>query len=128
MDSPLNCESCHSGLRFQDISSHSLNDGLCWWLAVEFLAIILVVHVVPNSDELAPIVGACQKDDSDANNLRRGQARQIGGIGFEEEFVYANGNRANEERVQLLVMFGACKGQRRRDPSYHLTYDVAEPT
>ncbi len=68
-DSPLDGKPRDSRFFCQDVSSHSFDDGFCRGVCVKFFAIILVVDVVPDSDELTLIVRAGEKDNSDPENL-----------------------------------------------------------
>ena len=56
------------------------------------------------TNELATIVGAGQKDDSNAQDISIGDALSIGRISFEDELVDTDGDRADEERVELLII------------------------
>lgn len=84
-----------------------LDDGLGGGISAQLLGLILVVHIVSDADKLAIIVGAGQKNDSNANDLGIGDALSVGGIGLEDELVYSNGNGSNKQGVELLVMLVA---------------------
>lgn len=103
-DLPFDGEASDSGLLGENIALDSLDDGLGGRVVVQFLAVVLVVDIVANAHEFATIVGASEKDDGNAENLRGGQSRQIGWIGFEDEFIDADRDRTDEQGVQLLIV------------------------
>lgn len=104
---PFDSESRHSWFLGEDIPLDAFNDWLRRWLVVQLLAIVFIVDVVSDSYELAVIVGARKEDHCDAKDLAGGNLLQIWGIGLKDEFVDAYWNRANEERVELLVVLRA---------------------
>jgi hypothetical protein len=68
------------------------------------LRIVLVVDVVANTNEFTAIVSAGQQDHRDAQNVRLGDAGNIGCIGLENELVDANRNGADQEGVEFLIV------------------------
>lgn len=84
---PFDSKSSHPRFLSENISSDSFNDRFCWWLRVEFLAIVLVVHVVSHTDEFTVVIGAGEEYDRDTKDFRRGYFLQVRWIGFEDEFV-----------------------------------------
>jgi hypothetical protein len=102
---PLDRESGNSGLLSEHVASDLLNDGFGRRVGIQDLIVVLIVDVVTHADEFSSIVRAGQKNDSHAKDLRRRQALSVGRIGFKYEFVDTDGDRADEQRVELLVMF-----------------------
>lgn len=94
-DKPFDRESRYSRLLREDVSSNAVNDGLCRRIIVQLFRVVLIVNVVAHAYKLSAIVGASQKNDGDTQDLGRWQVVQIRGIGFENEFVDADGNRSN---------------------------------
>ena len=104
LDIPLDGKPGHTRLLCQDIASYALNNGLGRRLRVELLRVVLVVDVVSHSNKLATVVCTCQEDDSHTKDVGIGDARRAGGLGLEDKLVDANGNRPDEEGVELLVV------------------------
>lgn len=73
----------------------------------QFLRVILVVYVVAHTHEFSAIIAAGEEDDSDAEDLRRGNPLEVRGIGLEDKLVYPDGDGADQERVEFLVMLRA---------------------
>lgn len=99
LDSPLDRETRHPGLLGQDIALHALDDGLRGRVVVQLGGVVFVVDVVPDADELAPVVGAGEEDDGDADDVRVGDALRVGGVGLEWELAHSDGDGAHEEGV-----------------------------
>jgi hypothetical protein len=128
---PLDGEASHTGLLGQNVALDALNDGLCRGLGSQLLRVVFVVDIVSYSYEFTAIVGACQEDDCDAEYFGIGNARDVGSIGLEDELVYADGDRPDEQRVKLLVVLvtvGLSVRRRRCVAGFGYTHDVAEPT
>ena len=101
---PFDGKSSHTRLLRQYVSPHAVDVWLGWGLGIQLFRIVFVVDVVANSDELPAIVAACEENDCDAEYFGCRDASEIGGISFEYELVYTDGNGPNEERIELLVM------------------------
>lgn len=108
---PFDSESSHTGLLSKYIASNTLDNRLGRRLRSQLLRVILIVIVVANTDEFAAIVTAGKKNDGDAENLRGGNAFQIGRIGLEDEFVHTDRDRPNKEGVEFLVILRATRCQ-----------------
>ena len=72
---------------------------------VELFCVVFIVDIVANAYELSSVVGTCEKNDSDAQDFGGWEAGKIGRIGFEDELVDSDWDRADKESVELLVMF-----------------------
>lgn len=107
---PLDSEAGDARLLGQDVAANLLNDGLGGRVGSQLLSLVLVVHIVSDADELAAVVSACQEDDSDAEDLSVGDALGVGGVGLEDELVDADGDGADEQGVELLVVLIAGSG------------------
>jgi hypothetical protein len=107
---PLDGEACDTGLLCQDLPLHLLDDGLGRRVQGQGLVCVLVVHIVSDTHELAPLVAAAEQDDRDADDLAVGDARQVRGVSAELELVDADGERADEDGVEFLIVLvsGAC--------------------
>ncbi len=66
---PCDLELSDSGLFDQNVTSKFLNDGLLRRVFVQLLVFIVVVDVVTYSEELLLVVGACDKDTSNSNDV-----------------------------------------------------------
>jgi hypothetical protein len=104
---PLDREASHTGLLSEDIAANTLNDGLGWGLCCQLLGVVLIVDIVANTDELAAVVAAGQEDDGNTQDFGGGDALQVGRIGLEDELVHADGDGADQEGVEFLVILGA---------------------
>lgn len=104
---PLDGEASHTGLFSEDIAANTLNDGLGWGLCRQLLGVVLIVDIVANTDELTAVVAAGQEDDSDTEDFGGGDALQVGRIGLEDELVHADGDWANKEGVEFLIVLRA---------------------
>lgn len=104
---PFNSEASHTGLLGENIAADVLNLGLRRGLGGQFFRVVLVVHIVAHTDEFTTVVAAGEEDDSDAQNLRRGNPFEIGSISLEDELVHSDRDRTDEERVEFLVMLRA---------------------
>lgn len=109
MHLPLDCKSGNTGLLCQHVSLHTLDNGLGRGLSGQFLRVIFIVDIVADTDELASVVGAGQENHSDTDNFGIGNARDVRGIGRENELVDADGDGADEKRVEFLVVLIAEK-------------------
>jgi hypothetical protein len=129
---PLDGEAGHTGLLSEDIAANALNDGLGWRLRSQLLGVVLVVDIVANTDELTTVIAAGQEDDSDTQDFGGGDALQVGRIGLEDEFVHTDGDGADQEGIEFLVIFGAIQDglvrDRQMDAVSGWIYEVAEPT
>lgn len=85
--SPLDGEAGYARLLSKDVSLNSVDNGLCRGLGVELLRIVLIVDIVANTHKLTTIVGTCQENDSNAQNVCFGDAGRVGGVRFEDELV-----------------------------------------
>lgn len=101
---PLYRKAGDTWLLSQDVAADLLDDGLRRRVGVQLLGLVLVVDIVADADELAAVVGAGQEDDSDTEDLGVGDALSIGSVGLEDELVDADGDGADEEGVELLVV------------------------
>lgn len=104
---PFDSESSHTRLLGENIATDVLDLGLRRGLGGQFLRVVLVVHVVTHTDELAAIIAAGEEDDGDAQDLRRRDALEIWSISLEDELVDADRNGADEEGVEFLVVLRA---------------------
>lgn len=104
---PLDGEARHAGLLSEDVSANALDDGLGRWLGVELGGVIFVVDVVADANKLAVVVGAGQKDDGDTEDVAIGDDLGVWRVGLEEELVDADGDGADEEGVELLIVLVA---------------------
>lgn len=104
---PFDCEARDSRLLSQHVPSHSLDDRFGGRLGSQLVGVVLVVDVVSHANKLPPIVAAGQEYDCDAEDFGRRDAFQVRGVGFEDEFVDADGDGADKEGVEFLVVFGA---------------------
>ena len=107
---PLDRKSSDSRLLREDVSSDLLEDRLGWRISIELFGIVLIVNIVSNSYELSAVVGAGKEDDGDAEDLSIWNALGVRWVGFEDELVDADWDRANEQGIKLLVMLiaGRC--------------------
>lgn len=101
---PLYGEAGDTRLVSQDIAADLLDDGLGRGVGAQLLSLILVVDIIANAHELATIVGAGQQDDGDAHDLGIGNALGVRSIGLEDELINTNGDRADQQGVELLVI------------------------
>ena len=101
---PFDSKSGHTRFLCQDVPPHTVDIWLGGGLSIELFRVVFIVDVVANSNELSAIVAACEEDDSNAENLGCRNASEIWGVGFEYEFVHADGDGPDEERIELLVM------------------------
>ena len=104
---PLDSKSGDSGLLCENIAADLLKDGLGWWIGIELLGVILVVDIVSDTNELATIVCAGEENNGNTKDFGIWDTAGIGWIGLKDELVYADGNGANEEGVEFLVMLVA---------------------
>jgi hypothetical protein len=110
---PFDGESRNPRLLCQDITTNPLDDGLRGRLSAQLLRVVFVVDIVANSDELAAIVGAGKENHGNTEDVGIGNTLSIRGVRLEGELAHADGNRADEERVEFLVVL--------------VTWEVLEP-
>ena len=114
------------------MSPHLLNDGLGGWFQLQSLIGVLIVDIVSNTHKLSVIIAAAEKNDRDTQDFAVRNAREVGSISAEDEFVDADRERTNEDRVEFLIVFRATDGQFcfgwLSNASVGRTYDVADPT
>ena len=101
---PLDGKARHSRLVGENVAADLVDNGLGGGVGGEFVRLVLVIDIIANTDKLAAIVGAGQENDSDAKDVGVGNAARLRSIGLEDELVYTDGDGANEERVELLVV------------------------
>lgn len=104
---PFDGEARDTRLLSQDLPLHLLDDRLRRWLECERLVNVLIVDVVSNTHKLSVVVAAAEEDDCDTDNLAVRDAREVWGVGAEEELVDAYGQWANKDGIELLVIFVA---------------------
>lgn len=109
-DLPFDCESSHSGFLGKNVSSDPFDDGLGWRLILQFLTIVLIVDVISDSYKLPSIIRACQENNCDTDDFGRWESFHIRRVCFEDKLVHPDRYGANEERVELLIVF--CRGCR----------------
>ena len=68
-DSPFDRKPRDSWFLRKYIPPHPLDDGFRWWFGVQLLAVVFVVDVVADADELAGVIGAGEEDDGDTENF-----------------------------------------------------------
>ena len=102
---PFDSESGDSWLFSEDVSSDLLENGLGWRISIELLRVIFVVDIVSDSNKLSAVVGTGEEDDGDAEDFSIWDALCVRWVGLEDELVDANWDGADEEGVELLVMF-----------------------
>ena len=95
-DIPFDGESGHSRLLSKDVPVDSLDNWLRRGFRPKLLVVIFVVHIVSNANEFSTVVAAGKENHSDTKNIRVGDALEIGGVGFEDELVDANGDGPNQ--------------------------------
>jgi hypothetical protein len=101
---PLDSKARHAGLLCKNVATNLLDDGLGRRVGLKLLVVILVVDVVSDTNELATIVGAAQKDNSDSNDLGIGNALRVGGVGLKNEFVDTDRNGSHQQSIELLII------------------------
>ena len=89
---------------------HLLDDGPVRGFALESLIRVFVIDIVADTDELAVFVTAAEEDDGDADDFAIRDAGEVGRIGLEGELVGADGDGADEDGIELLVVFVAVMG------------------
>ena len=104
---PLDGKSSDSWLFRQDIPHDSIRLDFGRGFGIEFLIVVFIVDVVSNADEFAAVVGASEKDNGNPKDFGGGEFSEIWGLRLEDEFVDANWNRPDEQRIKFLVVFGA---------------------
>lgn len=76
-------------------------------VGVELVRVVFVVDIVANAHKLAAVVRARQQNDRHAQNLGIGDALDIWRVGLENKLVDADGDGADKQRVELLVVLVA---------------------
>lgn len=104
MHKPFDSKASNAGLLGEHVPADAVEEWLCGWVGIELVGVIFIVDVVSDADELAPIVGAGEEDDGDAEDLSVGDALGVRWVGFEDELVDADGDGADEEGVEFLVV------------------------
>jgi len=94
---PLDGKSGHARLLSENVATNLLNHRLGGGVVHQLLAIVFIVHIVTNADELAAIVGAGEKHDCHAKKLVNGDALGVRRVGLEDELIDANRDRTDEE-------------------------------
>lgn len=94
-DIPLDSKPSDPRLLRQDVPPNLLDHGLGGWVLRQRIIRVLVVDVVAHAHELAAFIRASEQDDSDAQDLGARDIGRVGRIGFEDEFVRANGDGAD---------------------------------
>lgn len=107
---PLNRKACNPGLFGKDVAPDSLEYGLRRRVGGELRAIVLIVDIVSNADELTAVVGAGQENDGDAKDFIAGDVCCVGRVSLEDELVDTNGDGTDEQRIELLVVLRAVCG------------------
>jgi len=74
---PFDGKAGDTRLLSQNAPPDLLDDGLSWRLERESLICVLVVHIVADAHKLAVLIAAAEKNDSHANDLAIGDAREI---------------------------------------------------
>lgn len=107
---PFDRKASHTRLLRENIAANAVNDGLLGRIRSKLLGIIFVIHVVAHADEFPTIIAAGEEDDGHTENLRCGNASEVGRISLEDELVCADRNGPNEKRIEFLVIFRAING------------------
>jgi hypothetical protein len=102
---PLDSEASHTRLLGKNIPANAVNNRLSRGIGDQLLRVVLVVDIVSDTNKLAAIVAASEKNDGHTQDLGGRDALQVGGIGLEDELVHSNGNGTDEKRVEFLVIF-----------------------
>lgn len=131
---PFDGKPRHPRLLREDISADTFNYRLRGGLVDKLLRIILVVDVVSHPHELPAVVAAAQQDHGHAQDLGRRYPLEVWRVSLEDELVYPDWDRPDEEGVELLVVLGP---EHQRQPALcdlsswqrlRYAYEVAEPT
>lgn len=104
---PFDRKASHTGLLREDVAANAVNDGLLGRVRGKLLGIIFVIHVVAHADEFPTIVTAGEEDDGHTENLRCGNASEVGSISLKDELVCADRDGPNEKRIEFLIIFRA---------------------
>lgn len=67
------------------MASELLDDGHDWWVLIELLILIVVVHIVAHAEELLSIIGAGEQDASHSDHIVLGNARHIRAVSLKQE-------------------------------------------
>jgi hypothetical protein len=106
---PFDSKPSNSGLLGKNIPSNLIEDGLGWRISIELIRIVFIVDVVSDSDKFSVVVGASKKNHSDTQDLRIGDFGGVRWVGFEDKLVDTNRYGADEETIEILVMFRAVR-------------------
>lgn len=101
---PLDRKASDAGLLSEHVPADAVEERLCGRVGIELIRVIFVVDVVSDANELAAIVSAGEEDDSDAEDLSIGNALGVRWVGLKDELVDADGDGANEEGVEFLIV------------------------
>lgn len=107
-DSPLDSKPRNAGFLSEHIPLNMINVQFGRILGVHFFRIVCIIDVVSYANELSAIVAAREEDDRDTKYLGCRNTFEVWSVGFEDEFVDADGDRANEEGIKLLVVLRPC--------------------
>lgn len=105
-DIPLDGKPSNSGLLGQNVATNLLNHRLAGRTLCQRLIRVFVIDIVSHTHKLASIIAASQQDDSDTDDFRAWNVGSVGWIGFEDEFVRSRWDGADEEGIELLIVFG----------------------
>ncbi len=101
---PLDSEARNARLVGEHVAADLLDHGLSGRVVDQLVALVLVVDVVADAHKFAAIVGARQQDHRHAEQLVDGDALRVGRVRLKDELVDADGDGADEQRVELLVV------------------------
>lgn len=105
--SPLDGKSSHTGLLSKDVAAYVLNKRLGRGVCCQLLAIVLIVHIVADSNEFSAVVAASEEDDGHAQHFRGRNAVDVRSGSLEDELVHPDRNGTNQEGVKFLVILRA---------------------
>jgi hypothetical protein len=93
---PLNGEPCNSGFFGKHIPTNPLNYWLRRRILIQFLGVILIIHIVTHTDKFSAVIATCEQNHGDPQDLRSRDSLQIWRIGFKNEFIDPNGDWPNK--------------------------------
>lgn len=114
MTIPFDSEAGHSGLLGKDVTPDLLDDRFSRRVGVELIGFVFIIHVIADANKFTAVIRASQQDDRNTKYVCVRNAARFGGIGFKDEFIHTDGDRADEERVELLIILVAGGGDRVR--------------
>lgn len=79
---PVDGEARDSWLLGQNAPVQLVVGDTLWRVLTELLVQVVVVDVVSNADKLAVLVGACNQDHRDTNNVAVGNQLWLGSVGL----------------------------------------------